>query len=343
MRFVAACLVVFFHTTQAVSQYFGGGISPSVLYASELGAAGVHIFFVISGFIMVYTSFSGPGGTFSARAFFLRRFIRIYPIYWFYCVLYISFHQFFGQAYSASVKDFVLSLLLVPGYSPFIIGPGWTLSYEVYFYICFAAAIGLGLGLARGLSLLAGFFLLSVALRPVFSSSDPILQVVTDSLLIEFLLGALIGYLVVSRAKIGDRLSMAMLILAGVGFVAGYLIGFRRFPTLLIWGMPSALLLAGLVFHERTAGVPSWIKKFAFLGDSSYSLYLLHILLIDVFIASYKMMFGELNSGSMSVIVGLTMFCVIVSFASYELVERNLITSIQLVLKRRRSQTCSAE
>jgi exopolysaccharide production protein ExoZ len=333
LRFVAASLVVFFHSTQAVNQYFGGGISQSILYASEFGASGVHIFFVISGFIMVYTSFSGPKADFSRYNFFLKRFVRIYPIYWFYCILYIAFHHYVGHAYDASAKELFGSFLLFPGYSPLIIGPGWTLSYEVYFYLCFG--IVMALSLFRGLFILAIFFLLSIALGLAFHVVDPVLRVVTDSLLIEFLLGASVAYLIVVGVKLPVGLSYALQALALAGFLAGYLLGYSRFPSLIMWGIPSAALLAGLVFNERNGLLLNWVKKCAFLGDCSYSLYLIHILLIDVLLTTYQAIFGTLSSGNIGICLLLTALCITFAFVSYELLEKNLVGSLQYVLKAR--------
>src|SRR5260221_345566 len=333
LRFVAASLVVFFHSTQAVNQYFGSGISQSIIYASEFGASGVHIFFVISGFIMVYTSFPGPKADFSRYDFFLKRFVRIYPIYWFYCILYIIFHHYVGQAYDAAAKELFGSLLLCPGYSPLIIGPGWTLSYEVYFYLCFG--IVMALSLFRGLFVLAIFFFLSIILGLAFRVVDPVLRVLTDSLLIEFLLGAGIAYLIVVGVKLPVGLSYAMQALALAGFLAGYLIGYSRFPSLIVWGIPSAALLAGLVFNERNGRLLNWVKKCAFQGDSSYSLYLIHILLIDVLLTTYQAIFGTPSSGDIGICLLLTVLCITVAFVSYELLEKNLVGSLQYVLRGR--------
>lgn len=333
LRFVAASLVVFFHSTQAVNQYFGGGISQSIIYASEFGASGVHIFFVISGFIMVYTSFSGSKADFSRSQFFFKRFVRIYPIYWFYCILYLVFHHYVGKAYDGSAIEFLGSFLLFPGYSPFIIGPGWTLSYEVYFYLCFGTV--LVLSLRRGLLVLATFFFLSIILGLIFRVADPVLRVLTDSLLIEFLFGAGIAYLLLVGVRAPVGLSFVMQALGLAAFLVGYLIGYSRFPSLIMWGIPSAILLAGLVFNERNGLTPNLVKKCAFLGNSSYSLYLIHILLIDFLLTTYQAMFGTPRSGNIGICFLLTALCITVAFVLFELLEKNLVGSLQYVLSGR--------
>jgi exopolysaccharide production protein ExoZ len=56
LRFVAAALVVLFPSIAAANKHFAGSMSESSMYAAGF-ASGVHIFFVIGGFIMMYTSF----------------------------------------------------------------------------------------------------------------------------------------------------------------------------------------------------------------------------------------------------------------------------------------------
>ena len=143
LRFIAASLVVLSHSVLAADHYFAGSIPPSTIYLTNFGASGVHIFFVISGFVMVYTSFR-KNSEFSSEVFLTRRFIRIFPIFWIYAAMYMLAHQTVLQTYDLSVQDIFKSLLLLPGHSSSIIGPGWTLSFEVYFYICFAIFMSSG-------------------------------------------------------------------------------------------------------------------------------------------------------------------------------------------------------
>ena len=94
-------------------------------------------------------------------------------------------------------------------------------------------------------------------------------------------MGAWVGYAVASGIKIGNFLSKTMIVVSLCGFLAGIIFGFHRLPSVITWGVPSALLVAGLVFSESNGYLPQLIKKCAPLGDSSYSLYLLHVLLLD--------------------------------------------------------------
>jgi exopolysaccharide production protein ExoZ len=343
LRFVAATLVALFHSTQAVNKYFADSISNSITKFTDLGASGVHIFFVISGFIMIYTSFGGPSESFSATKFLTKRAIRIYPIYFVYSALYLLFYHFFATGGNLSFGQLLGSILLIPGYSSFIIGPGWTLSYEVYFYACFA--IAMLLGMTRGILALSLFFITAIIFRFLVDTNQPVLHVMTSTLLVEFLFGAWIGYAVVSNVHFSNSVANLMLALSAVGFIVG--VGFTHLPSIITWGIPSALLVAGFVFKESNGRVPSLIKKCSFLGDSSYSLYLLHIMLIDAAILLALHLDSSIGThitliggvGMTIVSLAISVYCVVVALISYEFIERTVVGRLQNLYRRKLTAT----
>jgi len=341
LRFVAATLVVMFHTTVALHKYLGGDLLLSFVNNATFGASGVHIFFVISGFIMVYTSFRTKNDDFRPATFAFRRLTRIYPIYFIYAIFYLYFYSAFATGKNLSTGQLLGSLLLLPGYSSLIIGPGWTLSYEVYFYLCFG--IAMLLGLTRGLVVLTAFFGAAIAAGVVFSKSNQMFGVFTNSLLIEFLFGAWIGHAVVSKVRLSNHIANLLLLAAFSIFSAGITLGYSRLPSLLTWGVPSAMLVAGLIVRESNGSVPSPIKRFAFLGDSSYSLYLLHVVLIDAVILiaitfysptiDHVMLIGPLGIAGICFMIAA--FCIAVALVSYEFIERRLLASLHYLQRRR--------
>ena len=332
LRFIAATLVVFVHAALALSDHIPGSVSNLFLRNAHFGASGVHIFFVISGFIMVYTSFNrDPDGKFSPSAFLFRRFIRIYPIYLVYCVFYLIFYHSYMGTPLPSTKGIIGSMVLLPGYSSRIIGPGWTLAYEVYFYLCFSVAMMLGL--RRGMLTLTVFFLISIASHFAIGMSSPALFVLTNSLLLEFLFGAWIAYAVISQVPLGNFAAKAAVALGVVAFLAGMVFGYDRLPSVLTWGIPSALLIGGSVFCERNGHLPNFVGKWSFLGDSSYSLYLLHVLLIDVIVLVLLRdnfwilrIIGEVGPvGIIALCCALMLYSIVVALFAYELIERRLL------------------
>src|SRR5690606_21598318 len=65
-------------------------------------------------------------------------------------------------------------------------------------------------------------------------------------------------------------------------YAAGIAWGYDKLPSVVIWGAPSALLVAGVLAREAAADAPRWVRRVGVLGDSSYALYLIHILIITL-------------------------------------------------------------
>jgi exopolysaccharide production protein ExoZ len=275
LRCIAATLVVLFHTQQAFSLQVSPAVLPMEGYLFGFGAVGVHIFFVISGFIMVLTSIR-PDKPYEAGKFFKRRLLRIYPIYWICILAYIGVHGLIGQPYYVSAGETVGALLLWPSSASLFIGPAWTLSYEMFFYICFGFAMMLSL--TRGLIVLSLVFgaLITVGHSVKITSYD--LVVATNPLLAEFLAGAAIGWLA-HMGRLPLRWGPVLTALGAGLFLAGIIAGYTRWPSQLTWGVPSAILVLGIVSWERARGAAPLVQRMSRLGDSSYVLYLIHILI----------------------------------------------------------------
>jgi exopolysaccharide production protein ExoZ len=275
LRFIAALAVVVFHSQGA----FGRNVDPTLGYWFELGAAGVHVFFCISGFVIMHTSFGTADRGMPVRRFLLRRFVRIFPIYWLCCILYVAYHQSWGEPYAMSADRWIGAFLLLPSGSARIIGPGWTLSFEVYFYLCFAAV--LRLRALPALLCLSSFFVLSILVGIVLSSGGTP-AIPANPLILEFIAGCWLGYLYdrwrVRSAPVGAALVLCGLLL----FIAGGMIDYRTIPLSVIWGTPSILIVAGTLMIEQARGVHPLIRSASRLGDSSYVLYLIHVLCITI-------------------------------------------------------------
>ncbi|HEY6434616.1 MAG TPA: acyltransferase [Acetobacteraceae bacterium] len=153
-RAIAAWLVVTDHALLELSH--NAPNSPITHLAWSLGSAGVYVFFIISGFIMVHISWERFGQRAAPADFLRRRVIRIVPLYWLATVAALAAHKLFWATHGADAgwTDLAYSLSFIPysadgGWYPILPG-GWTLNYEMMFYIVFA----LGLTLPRKLAVL---------------------------------------------------------------------------------------------------------------------------------------------------------------------------------------------
>jgi len=342
LRAVAALLVVLFHAEGA---YFRAGAAATIIdesYIFGFGAVGVHIFFVISGFIMVVASRFEP--RFDGRHFLKRRILRIYPIYLACVGVYVSVHWVLASPYDVTFPTFVGAIALWPGTSSAIIGPAWTLSYEIFFYGCFAAVMGFGL--TRGLLLLTAMFMCLAGAGFLLQPSYPALHVITDSLLLEFVAGAAIGCLL-KAGRLPLRAGALILALSIVLFIAGGAYGYHRFPTIISWGIPSVLLVAGVACLEVQRGASSLVRVMGRFGDSSYVLYLIHILIITVSLPLAVAYGGFMQTGAVFAAASVSVACLVVSEIVHRRVERPLLQFVKspgvLVLSRRRQQLTKQE
>lgn len=322
LRFIAAALVVQLHIAQEFIKV--NPDVPSWAMLNGLGQVGVHIFFIISGFVMVYTSFDSINDrSFNWRTFLSRRFLRIFPIYWVYAAICMAL---IGPALSSVT---IPALLLLPGAAPYIIYPAWTLTYELYFYAWFA--LTMGFGVRRGLPILTTFFFSFVIAERIFRvqiSDSELLKMALNPILIEFIAGAWIGYAVLAGVRFSNAAANA-LTLAGVTLLVGSEMMGR--PSVIVgWGGASALLIAGLTFRELngTAAVP--IRSLAWLGDGSYSLYLLHVLCIGLVVSALHAIIETASTTTLILLaISILAGCVLVGELAYRFIEKPLVRTLR--------------
>ncbi|MEA3015478.1 MAG: exopolysaccharide production protein ExoZ [Sphingomonadales bacterium] len=260
VRALAAIGVMLFHF----------GLMPATNLPFQVGAAGVDIFFVLSGFIIAHSS------TRSARHFLAHRLIRVVPAYWIATLIAALF-----TLQSISLADasgwLVQSLFYLPGPEgrPALIFVAWTLVYELAFYLLYWSALRFGV---RPAPLVALALLLLLAVVPLPRALGP------WPLLLEFGLGVGI-FLLTERLRAGRAIrGPAGLAMAGLGIAllaATPLLtsydpaDYQSLQRVVGWGLPSAAVIFGLVVAEQR-GIAVRSKPVLLVGAASYAIYLLH-------------------------------------------------------------------
>lgn len=285
LRGLAALAVVFHHVLRAVTIYAPATLNlpPSPILANpiliDLGAIGVDLFFVLSGFLMIYISLPYQHGKKSTGDFLTNRLIRVWPLYalvtvFLYCLTYYNTRSG-GSAFDLSSTR-LLSMFFIPSFNESgalqpILGVGWTLNYEVFFYLVFAAAILIQKRHLLGVStvLVAG----SYAIGALLPHGAVLRAFLFNSVILEFLLGAAIASAYM-KGMIAARYAYAWL---AAGLVVLALCapvpaedGFR----LLTRGVPAALLFTFVLLSDSKI---RWHRAIIMLGDASYSIYLAHV------------------------------------------------------------------
>jgi exopolysaccharide production protein ExoZ len=252
-------LVVFHHARNSQPWLY------DALSSFTVGQFGVDIFFVISGYIM-YSSSRHEGIIEFAR----RRIVRVLPMYWLATLLLLGLHLRKDGIDLELARHVVGSLLFIPHYSvehpgqiwPYLI-PGWTLNYEIFFYIIFAV----GLLTRKLLPTVALIIFCLIALGITSNSKNALIRTYTDTLMLEFLSGMILAryHTIILRP--------ACLTLFPLGAVALYIGSLYNAPRILCWGLPAFMFVAGALTLERLDLLPR-SRFLVRLGDASYSIYL---------------------------------------------------------------------
>jgi len=269
-----------FHLLPFEAKYLpGGSIVPSAFSA---GRASVDLFFVLSGFLAVWTT-AGATGAGAARKFLLRRLTRIYPTYWLYCLpLVVAAVAIPAGARGA---ELVPSLLLIPNAAPPLLLVAWTLEFEIYFYLAFALLIWAGFGRRRTMLALAALGAFAVVGRLLLAPtrSQAVLDAVLSPLVLEFLAGCAAGFLCTGALR---RSTAIIAGTVGLGIVVAGLAWSETLFALpwlrvAVFGVGIALLLVGCCREDRAVRrvLPRLLVR---IGDVSYSLYLSHLFTIGI-------------------------------------------------------------
>lgn len=270
LRAIAALLVVFQHTREQIPAF-------AQFLTFTGGPGGVDLFFVISGFIMTVT----VNGV-TAREFMAKRVIRIVPLYWFFTLLVSSIAFIAPDVLRSTVvsgETLLKSLLFIPHMSlghpgqvwPILV-PGWTLTYEMFFYCVLAALLWLPLA-NRIVIISLLFFLLAVVGKNVFAlDTITVLRPLTSLILFEFVAGMIAGYLFLYREPLPASAAFVLLAVGSALLILQAIPGDRLFTR----GIPALMIVIAATSLERANRVPdSKIGKI--LGDASYSIYLSHL------------------------------------------------------------------
>ncbi len=273
LRGLAAILVLLFHLFGIRQQGIvesGGAVPIGGLVAN--GFAGVDLFFVISGFIMVYVTQGVVGGPSRAASFLFARTTRIYPLWWM-CSLVLGgyFVAVYGLPSNSaewqtvignenSTAYFVKSFLLVPQPAYPLPAVGWTLIHELYFYLAFALMLAI---MPRALwpMVLMGWAV-GVVVGTSLGLTDPIavdaIGIVCHPMTLEFIIGAFGGLLIVSSVHWRPGL---LAVIAALWLAAALCMQGAVTNQTLLWarvlqfGIPSALLVYSVAALDLQARI----------------------------------------------------------------------------------------
>ncbi len=330
LRGVAALLVVLSHLLVMETKYASAHI---LGFWANIGLTGVDLFFVISGFIMVYISNRIGTGPKAVADFLFARFGRIYPLYWFVSLALLLVWVWKPDlvfAHTAGQPDIVKSFLLFPNVRPPLLAVGWTLIHELGFYLVFSVFLFFPRRfLPFCLFLWGGILLFGIKNEMNLTRTGPLVSTLFSPIGFEFLAGAFTA-MVFSKSK--ARFAKVVLILGCVVFCVSALmwlsLGVDDMEEHWIraehFAIPGAMIVYGLAALPKP--LPKWTVK---LGDWSYSLYLTHVLSLSLMGRIWYKLQPLPAWTNIFVLMGLVVGSIVVAALTYALIERPLLNLVK--------------
>jgi exopolysaccharide production protein ExoZ len=263
LRFVAAFGVILFHSC-----------SPTP-YPFALGASGVDLFFVISGFVMWQGAATNPQ---TPVRFWSRRIRRIIPLYWTAIAAVVVLVRAFGVrplGATGDVGPVIKSMLFIPylnsdGSMGPVVSPGWTLNYEMVFYLLFGASLFIWPKFR--FLFLASIFLALWWCGRDFDSSNILLSTYLNPICLEFWFGVAAAELSL-RVRLRGWAGLSAAIAGAVLIWAPEQLSIAEPASRLTIAAGGAAIIVGGVSLELAGKMPriGWLK---YAGEASYALYL---------------------------------------------------------------------
>ena len=333
---------MFFYNIQGIRTFAALSVVVFHLpFNGSIGSYGVDLFFIISGFLMSFIAHNDP------RRFLIKRIIRIVPLYWTATIGVFLISLWFPTLLQSTTPNFVYllkSMLFVPymkesGIMEPVLFLGWTLNYEMYFYIIFALCLRLTKKYSSCLT--AALISIPPLMGLLVSLESDIFSFYSNSIVLEFIFGIFIYYF--WTRKIGRRIHVLTepLLLYGLVLISAlslpvlqHFSDYIRMDRIVALGVPGFILVLSCVLLEGGIKLP---KIFTRLGNASYSLYIIHPYIIQ----GFDKVLVKIDEFSIVTF----MWCLVVVFASlalallsYSLYEKPAIDLLRgQFLKRKRS------
>jgi peptidoglycan/LPS O-acetylase OafA/YrhL len=300
-RFIAAFQVLLFHCTS-----WSTWLPSPVRAFVSTGYIAVAFFFILSGFILTYTYWSPMRAGLRLGVFYKARFARIYPMYSAALLLAAPFyakavmHAHGGAA--RGIRDALLTVSLLQAHVPSAAlswnPPGWSLSTEAFFYLCFPFVLPVML---RGSMMRAWLtavisVVVAVALPVCYLMVNPdgvgnpdfeaaatwvnLLRYHPLARLAEFLLGMCVARAYLDEPALRTRRAAMLLTGGSLAALAGLLAFADEIPYVLLHNGLLAPAFAALVLGLATTtpiSKPLQHRWLVTLGEASYALYILHV------------------------------------------------------------------
>ncbi|MXP27017.1 acyltransferase family protein [Altererythrobacter indicus] len=347
LRAGAAIFVLIGHAMSAAVSICSAGSDCSFQRPNWATGSGVDLFFIISGFIMVISSkklFQAPD---ARKRFIARRLSRIIPLYWACTTLFIMLSLLLSKT-NINIFHVLSSYLFFPwdadaatdGFASPLYSLGWTLNYEMAFYVIFSSFIFLDK--KRAISCTGLAIIIMVAIGCFTPKSYIPLYFWTRPIILEFILGVVLGYIYTQRSISINPVFRIILLLPILLLIINPIIDLQaaRTPNSLVrvigWGLPMFCIMLSAI--SGPVPLPKMMKKFlGSLGDASYSLYLIHpfCIVFSEKVYSYAVKNINMHLSIYVFFISTLILSFIFSLISYTFFEKKIDSKVRSILFKR--------
>ena len=319
LRAIAAIMVILHHTLPHYNAM--GGDLNFIRNISEWGFAGVDIFFIISGFIMAYTTFHKDRNITSAIIFLKHRLYRIYLGYWPFFFAMLSILLVINSQRLSGVDMIGSFTLSNTNMFELVLPVSWSLSYELYFYFLFLFTF---LFSVKKLYIIIPLFvglILFLVLYAFFNSTFSI-HFLYSHFLLEFFAGVLLY--MYKKYLMKKWIIVISLLIVGISLWYGITHETKNgFPRILTFGTAALfIVIIALILEQKNLYRGG--EKLKTLGNASYTLYLSHLIIIELFyLTGLRGLFTHENI--ITPLIGLSLLislCILFSLIYYKKIEK---------------------
>lgn len=329
LRAIAALSVVLAHTVDRLDQ-----TGSKALISLPLAQYSVDLFFVISGFLITYLLLIEKK-TFgiNVKSFYIRRMLRIWPLYYFFIAICLCFYQYDAIFYEFTLFKFCLYLFFLPNV-PFISSNGvdilnhyWSIGVEEQFYLVWPLIMKIKYKKIVPCILLILIVLLSAKIGSYFLLGKQSIYYKSLSVIRfpSMLVGAIGAFIYYQNRYILMRFMVSMW-LQILSWILFFLIGFHLIyvPSVITHELVSILSLL-LIFGQidtKRAVLNLDNPAFNFLGTISYGMYVIHPLVIVLVLSFINKEGTDLFYKNIFIYFLTVSFTVILSYLSYHFIEK---------------------
>jgi peptidoglycan/LPS O-acetylase OafA/YrhL len=349
VRFAAAYMVVLFHIYYGWQANWGdpsflrnatGGLSPAGVFAERFFhnlSFGVDIFFLISGFLITYLLLAEreKTGTVAVGKFYLRRVLRIWPLYFLILGTGPLLHGWVNEPEPGSYLPHAFFLgnfeLIRNGFSSVSVNHLWSICIEEHFYLVCPLLVAF-LPVKRLPHVFWGIILISFCYRGIISGTENYwmkMYLHTLSRMDVLAIGCLTAWYVF-HGRLGLRTSpytrAFCAVFLGLLFINEVYVYWDNFflatSKKYVYVLLTGILIAPVFIAQNSAGNPRKPGFFHYLGKISYGIYMFNPLAVALFIKLYH---ATGFQDGMTFFTGVNLLVLTLSVLSYELFEKKVL------------------